>query len=324
MKRTITCLLAIIPTACLDPTEDGNLVPKTVDGDPALPRIALNGSVFHAETFGDPAAPVIIVLHGGPGHDYRGMLRLRRPVDGVRLEDNHRVVFWDQRSTGLSRRHDPPDVTTAAYDADLLAIVDEFSPDRQVVLIGHSWGGMYASRFIGQHPDRVAGAVLMNSGPLTSALYDELKSHIVNLDLWSEWLSDYAWGQTVISPDGHARADYALVMGQFGDSQPLFHLSTSDPEPSWRLGAVAFFELPRDGIANGWDFTTGLEQFTRPVLFVASDLDEVDGISLQKRQVTAFPNASIAVVPGAGHDHQWVKPEETLRPVFSYLAAIGF
>src|SRR5689334_16791672 len=86
-------------SACLDPSADGNLVPPTVDGDPTLPRAALNGSLFHVETFGDPNAPVIVVLHGGPGVDYRGLLRLRQPVDGVRLEDHHFVVFWDQRGT---------------------------------------------------------------------------------------------------------------------------------------------------------------------------------------------------------------------------------
>jgi proline iminopeptidase len=328
MKRVIASLLCLlIPTACLDPTADGNLVPLTVDGDPTLPRIALNGSVFHAETFGDPAAPVIVMLHAGPGRDYRGLLRLRNAVDGVRLEDRHFVVFWDQRSTGLSRRHDPGDVTVAAYDADLLALVDDVSPGRPVVLLGHSWGGMYASRFIGLHPERVAGAVLMEPGPLTGALFEEVKSGVQHLDLWSEWLNDYAWGQTIVSPDGHARADYALVLGQFGNSQPGYHLSTTDPEPFWRLGAVAYSTIPREGISNGkavWDFTKGLDRFQHPVLFEASELDEVLGVAFQKRQMTAYPSAELAVVAGAGHDHAWTQPEGTLRPVFDYLARIGF
>lgn len=313
--------------ACLDPAEDGNLVPKTVDGDSSLPRVALNGSVFHAETFGDPAAPVIVILHGGPGHDYRGMLRLRQPVDGVRLEDHHLVVFWDQRSTGLSRRHDPRDITLAAYDADLLALLDRYSPGRPAVLIGHSWGGMYATSFIAKHPERVAGAVLMESGPLTGAIFEELKSDILHIDLWSEWLNDFAWAQTTISPEGHARKDYDFVLGKFGDSQPKFHLAKDDPEPFWRLGAVANVTLPKDGMSGGkavWDFTKGLERFQTPVLFEAAELDEVEGIALQQRQVKLYPSATLEIVRGAGHDHTWSHPEATLRPVFSYLAAIGF
>src|SRR5687768_8359925 len=35
--------------------DEGNLVPKTVKSDPSLPAITVNGSKFHAETFGNPA-----------------------------------------------------------------------------------------------------------------------------------------------------------------------------------------------------------------------------------------------------------------------------
>ena len=33
--------------------EPGNLVPKTVVEDPLLPRIEVNGTTLHGETFGD-------------------------------------------------------------------------------------------------------------------------------------------------------------------------------------------------------------------------------------------------------------------------------
>jgi proline iminopeptidase len=328
MKRTILLLLLLgTAPACLDPTADGNLVPPTVDADATIPRIALNGSLFHAETFGNPAAPVIVMLHGGPGNDYRELIRLRTPVDGVRLEDRYFVVFWDQRGSGLSRRHDPRDVTAAAYDADLEALIDTFSPSRPVVLIGQSWGGQYATDFISKHPERVAGAVLMEPGPLTGALFEEVKGGIVSVDFGSEWLNDYTWGQTTVTPDGHARLDYIRLLGMMGNSQPGFHLSTTDRMPVWRLGAVAYGTLTKGGMSGGkavWDFTRGLDRYQRPVLFEASELNTVMGVAFQKRQMAFYPDAQLAVVAGAGHDHCWTKPEETLRPVFAYLTAIGF
>src|SRR5262249_35222148 len=162
-------------------------------GDPSLPRLALNGSVFHAEAFGDPHAPVIVMLHGGPGSDYRYLLRMRRAGDGRRLEDGHRVGVWDQRGRGVGRRHDARDPAFATYEADLIALLDHYTPGHPVVLIGKSWGGMYATQFIAHHPDRVAGAVLMDPGPLTGALYEEVKGSIQNLALGSDWLNQYAW-----------------------------------------------------------------------------------------------------------------------------------
>jgi proline iminopeptidase len=323
MKRTIPLLslvLFVTEPGCLDPSADGNLVPPTVDDDPTLPRVALNGSVFHAETFGDPTAPVIVMLHGGPGNDYRELIRLRRPVDGIRLEDRHFLVFWDQRSSGLSRRHDPGDVTNALYDADLEALVDRFSPTRPVVFLGHSWGGMYATRFISQHPDRVAGAVLMEPGPFTGALYETVKP---SLDFGSKWLNDYVWSQRTMTPDDQARADYLLMLGNLGNSQPGEGLSKTDPMGIWRLGAVAHSVIMNEN-KGVWDFTQGLDRFHHPVLFEASELDAVLGVSLQKRQMGAYPNATLTVIAGAGHDHPWTQPEETLRPILSYLSAIGF
>lgn len=318
---------ALLLGGCLDANEPGNLVPRTVDEDPSLPSIEVNGTKLHAETFGDPAAPVIVVLHSGPGHDYRSLLRFREPVDGVRLEDRHRLVYWDQRGCGLSRRHDANEVTGDIYEADLVALLDKVSPGRPVVFVAKSWGAMFGTRFIGRHPERVAGAVLMEPGPLTGALYDDIKDGIRELDLGSEWLNDMTWAQTIVSPDGHARADYALLQGQLSDSQPRFHPSKTNREPLWRLGAVAFTQIQKEGIKNGkavWDFTTGLDQFRRPVRFIASERNEVLGVEFQKRQMKAYPDADLAIVTGAGHDFNWTEPEQTRRHIDSYLAKIGF
>ena len=95
-----------------DPDEPGNLVPKTVMEDPLLPRIEVNGTLLHAESFGDIHDPVIIFLHGGPGSDYRAFIyasrgesSLRQPAAGgksrqatceVRLRSSHAVAGGGQ------------------------------------------------------------------------------------------------------------------------------------------------------------------------------------------------------------------------------------
>ena len=72
-------LAGLAATACdgvMEPGGEGNLVPRTVAEDANLPAIEMNGSRFHLETFGDPTSPVVVFLHGGPGGDYRSLLRL--------------------------------------------------------------------------------------------------------------------------------------------------------------------------------------------------------------------------------------------------------
>jgi proline iminopeptidase len=326
LATAITLLATTLLGACLDVSEDGNLVPKTADEDASLPQLSFNGSTFHLQTFGDAKAPVIIVLHGGPGADYRGLLRLRNPVDGRRLEDDHRLVFWDQRGTGLSQRHDEEDVTLAAYDADIDWLVDHFSPHRPVVLIGHSWGGMYTARYIARHPEKVAGAVLLEPGPLTGARFAKIQDRIMEFDPFSEWLNDYTWAQAVVSPAGHARADYLFMLGHLGASVSGYHSSTTDREPSWRLGTVAGAAIQRAGIVDGkpnWDFTRGLDRFTKKVLFEASANNTVIGEAFQREQMPDFPSAELSVVADSGHDFPWTQAEATLRPIFNYLDETG-
>src|SRR6185369_173405 len=75
--------------------DPGNLVPKTVDQDGSLPSIAVNGIRLHAEAFGNPTDPLVIVLHAGPGGDYRSLMNCKDLV-----AQGYRTVFYDQRGTG--------------------------------------------------------------------------------------------------------------------------------------------------------------------------------------------------------------------------------
>jgi proline iminopeptidase len=320
-------LAAVAASACHDvmsPGDPGNLVPRTVAEDPSLPAIEMNGSRFHAETFGNPANPVVVFLHGGPGGDYRSMLRLAERFDGYGLVDDHFLVFWDQRGAGLSKRHGRDELTLDLYLADLDALVDRYSPGRPVFLIGESWGGMFATEYINRHPRRVAGAVLIEPGPLDGATAERIKDDIFDIRFGAEWLNDVAWNSQFLSPDGHARMDYAFMLGA-KDAQPRFHQSTTDPGPVWRLGAAANQYLEKDGQDRhgrfSYDFTTNLAAYTTPVLFLAGSSSEVLGPSLQRQQVLRYPSASLRVVEGAGHDVAWVRAPEVLTHVHTYLAA---
>ncbi len=322
---TRVALVALAVAACdtKSPTEPGNLVPKTVAEDASLPAIQLNGTRIHAQTFGNPANPVIIFLHGGPGGDYRGMLPLAGTFGGQSLADRYFLVFWDQRGSGLSERVGKAQLTLEVYLADLNAIVDRYSPNRPVYLLGISWGGMFATAYINRYPERVAGAVLIESGPLDGPTAERINKEIFDLDIGSEWLNDWAWSSGFFTPDDHARMDYERALG-LRDAQPRFHESTTNREPIWRLGAAASRYIQEDGQTNGvptYDFTNHLSAFTKPVLFLAGSLSEVLGPSLQSQQVLKYPHASLAVIDGAGHDVAWVKTADVLAHVRPYLNA---
>jgi proline iminopeptidase len=328
MKWFGAVLLAFGIGACdtLDPRDPGNLVPPTVTEDPSLPAIEMNGSRFHLETRGNPANPVIVFLHGGPGSDYRSLLRLGERHNGYSLADQYFLVYWDQRGAGLSRRHNRDVLTLDVYLNDLKTVIDRFSPGRPVILLGVSWGGMYATQYINTYPEGVAGAILIEPGPLDGPTYERIKGDLFDLDFGAEWLNDYAWSGQFISPDDHIRMDYERLLG-LREGQPRFHMRTDvDPEPVWRLGAAVNRYLIEDGKNDQgiavYDFTTNLSRFTRPVLFIAGTLNEVIGEAFQREQVLRYPSASLAVVPDAGHDLAWTHTAEVLTHVRGYLDAL--
>jgi class 3 adenylate cyclase len=77
-----------------------------------------------------------------------------------RLSSFTRLILFDKRGTGLSDRHQTPDLDMRADD--LRAVLDAVGSD-QAVLFGHSEGGALAAFFASTHPERVSALVLYGS-----------------------------------------------------------------------------------------------------------------------------------------------------------------
>jgi proline iminopeptidase len=307
---------------CLDPSDPGNLVPKTVVEDPTLPRIEVAGALLHAEAFGPVAAPTAIVLHGGPGSDYRNLLPLRALAD-----DGYRVQFWDQRGTGLSQRFDADTYSFAGYLEDLRLVVEQtVAPGQPFVFIGHSWGAMYATWFINEYGDyggRLRGAILSDPGGFTLAeLKDFIGRYMGSFDLTGEQLNDAFWSGQFMSAADHARADYMRGMITLGGI-PAEHPDPAKPAPFWRSGAVvnnALFKIAK----QGFDWTTNLGRFGHKVLFLRGDLDTAHTLEQQQMLAAYFPAAEIVTITNVGHAQPWERPAEYIAHSRAYFQSIGF
>jgi proline iminopeptidase len=119
--------------------------------------------------YGDPAAPPLLLLHGGPGasHDY---LLPQMLV----LADDHRLVMYDQRGGGRSRADD--DRATIGWP-EQVADVGRVAEELGVVpldIVGYSWGALLAMLYAieavagraGPAPARLA---LLDPAPVTHA-----------------------------------------------------------------------------------------------------------------------------------------------------------
>jgi len=324
MKSSALLLGILALAGCMDPDGPGNLVPMTVVEDPTLPRIEIAGALMHSESFGPANAPTVIVLHGGPGADYASLMPLKALAD----TDGFRVVFWDQRGTGLSQRFDRSTYSIAGYLDDLRLVVEKtVAPGAPFVFIGHSWGGMYATAFINDHGDyngRLRGAVLSEPGGFTKKqLEDFLGRYFTAGQLTSELVNDATWSAQFMSPDDHARADYLDAQLALRGA-PAEHRNITNPPPFWRLGAVVLSRLPELAMEQGFDWTTHLNAFTHKVLFLRGELNDAAPLWQQQQLAAHYPDAEVITLAGAGHEMVWEQPDAYLTHVRTYFTQIGF
>lgn len=297
-------------------------VPKTVSTDPTISHVTINGVTFHSETFGDPENPVVIIVHGGPGWDYKSLLPLKT------LADEFYVVFYDQRGTGLSPRVEQEALTLASYLQDLDAIIDYYRKDKKVRLVGHSWGAMLVSAYIGQNPEKLSHAVLAEPGFLTTDMVKEAGiSFGPEMDAGFLFFATTVWFQSlrVNGPDEHAAADYFL--GQVApQANPEYYCNGIVPEAGvehWRASAASMQNVMNlmtnaEGSVD-IDLIEGVDVFTDTVLFIAAECNEKIGVAHQKKLMTFFPNAELAIIKESGHMMFGEKPDESVSVVREYL-----
>ena len=112
--------------------------------------------------YGDPAAPPVLLLHGGPGASHEYLL-----PQMLELAREHRVVTYDQRGGGRSRADDDrAPIGWREQAADVERVATELSV-RPLHLVGYSWGGLLAMLYAIE-----AAAGRVGTPPASLALID--------------------------------------------------------------------------------------------------------------------------------------------------------
>jgi proline iminopeptidase len=327
----VGCAAAAFVVGYLRTSRGEHAVLGTVVDDPSLPQETVGGVKLHVRTLGDPANPVIIVVHGGPGNDSRYLSPLGA------LADRYFVVFYDQRGSGLSERVGDDRLGLEDFYGELDAIVERFGRGRPVRLIGHSWGAMLASGYLGRHPQKIEKVVLAEPGMLTpetaAALMDatnDMRPPVtleVGLAAARIWLASLH----VRGPDADARRDWfmsaLMSAGVEGNPTAGYYCggdpASAGPFEEWRFGArvapALFREARRDDGSWDVDFVRGVERFEGKVLFLAGSCNTIIGEAQQRRHMRSFPNAELIVIEGSGHRMFSEKPDESLAAVRRYF-----
>lgn len=326
MKRAFFFLLALIGVcvalfvALFLVTRGDYLVTPLVTQDANLPSEDVAGIRLHVRRIeGPPEAPTIIVLHGGPGGDFRSLMALDA------LSDSHSVIFYDQRGAGLSERVSQDDLSLGGHLMELNAVIARSAKGQPVVLIGHSWGAMLASAYLGMHPEQVQSAIFIEPGYLDGAgkgaWTEEAQKYMSDGNYWKEAVLSGFRAQHVIEPDANAADDFLIghMVGVFADHPDNpYHCGAGYGAPSWRFGAASSRRWEHATVSEVDQIARGTE-FDGPVLFLAGDCNDWIGPTLQAKHVERFTDAKLVSVPNAGHDVVWDNPDATLAAIRAFL-----
>jgi pimeloyl-ACP methyl ester carboxylesterase len=235
----------------------------------------------------------VLALHGWFG-SAAGWGPFADLLDG----DRYSVAFVDYRGYG-ARRGEPGDFSLAEIAADALAAADGLGWSDFVVM-GHSMGGSAMQRVLADAPDRVRGLVGISPVPSTGVPFDEQ-----GWQLFSSAAEDRGSRFAIIDLTTGNRLSAAWV-----DRMVQFSLDQSD------VPAFA-------GYLEAWahtDFSAEVHGNPVPVLVVVGEHDPALGAPvMQQTFLQQYPNASLEVLPNAGHYAMFETPVALLTSVERFL-----
>ena len=269
----------------------------------------LTGGTFHALGTASGDRPLLF-LHGFPDHPPTG-----KPFFAALAERGHRVLAPWLRGYAPSPIDGPYDVDT--HVADVLALLDMWSPDQPVDVVGHDWGAVITYALCNQAPTRVARAVTMAiPHPLT--FLRQLRSPAQLRASWYMGLFQLPGSERVI----RAR-DYRLIDRLWRRWSPGYQLDAEQRKAlhacleASKLGPIAYYRaLFRTSRA---DIKRAAQPISTPLLALHGDQDGcILPPTIDDRKRFSGPYER-TIVPGVGHFMHIEAPVDIADRVSTWL-----
>jgi pimeloyl-ACP methyl ester carboxylesterase len=230
--------------------------------------------------------PTLLLLHGGPAMDssiFRG--------SGLdRLTDVAQIVLYDHRGTGRSDRRRAEEWNLDTWADDVVALCDALGIVKPIVL-GSSFGGMVAQRYLARHPDHPDRVILAG----TAARLDLDLVGAAFARLGGDHAGDIA--RRFLAGDASLSDEYDA------HCLPLYATSPLDPDQFTRTLANEALSVHFKREWNATDLRPGLAAARCPVLVIGAELDPICPPAAVAELVEALPVENATFVALAGQSH---------------------
>lgn len=269
--------------------------------DPTYVPVSGGAEVYY-EVHGE-AGPVITTIN-----NFTLIAPIWRGFSQV-LAQNGRVVNWDLRHQGASRRGSEPLRWDDLVD-DLARLLDHLGIER-THLLGSSVSCLLARDFALRHPDRVTSIVFQ--APAFSPYGSRQREFVTRA--WLQTLATHGAEGLWLHLYGQAYCGQSLeAMGAagFGALRQMF-TATHSPESLREFLEVSL--TAEDGPA-------GLQQLTCPALLQIGDGDFMWSQSQADDALALLKRGKLDIIPRAGHVALMEHPELFLRSVGTFVATV--
>ena len=251
-----------------------------------MPRTTVNGAEIYYEVHG--SGPLFAFVHGLTGNHLSWLHQVPE------FSKKYKCLIYDQRCFGISQFALPDNGDVFA--ADLYELIQQLG-EKDVRLMGQSWGGNVALRFALKHSDMVKSLVI---GGSDAGLVDRETALKIN------------GPRLPADPKEPLAINYAP---DFSERNPIgFYLfgSIYNTNP----------QRPQDFMARGRMETItpdALARVTFPTLFIVGDEDRSSKPALVEAAKAIMPNSALEKVAHAGHSHFLEQPQAFNREVLAFL-----
>ena len=244
------------------------------------------------------SGPVLVCHPGGPGFSSRYF------GDLAGLGGSFTLVLLNPRgSEGSDRPSDRRAYATEDYVDDLEELQAHLGLE-QMLLLGHSHGGVVAQAYAAAHPDRVEKLVLAS----TLARFAEEQTAAMEAGMHAKadepWYAD-ALAALEAEQEGRFESDEELAELAFREF-PFYFARYGDAERAYLEGLRG--EIPvadalllfNNEVFTTFDLRPVLAKITAPTLVITGEEDFITG-PICAADLAAIPDATTVILPGSGH-----------------------
>ena len=276
---------------------------------------------LYVRVVGDPTSDnVLITIHGGPGLSHRYMLGLEQLAG-----DQLAVVSYDQRGSGRSQTPAFPkdmeekqhtqetiDFDLLTYAQDLEAVRSAVAGQKNVHLLGHSWGGLVAMHYATLYPEYISSLLLVDSVPPT---WPGLQAGLARFGTRLQALQQE--GILPLNLPTDPREQWQQVVRVYL-SDPTFAIPLDCFEYNSMVGQQTM------AVIQGFDLTEKLTKLDHRVLILWGEADPF-GREWGEETKAALSSANVefVVIPQCGHLGWFECPDPFFRPVRAFLDLNG-